>query len=749
MNAMVDVLSAETSGGIDTPEPIAEPATGGTARTSRSRPVPLTVLVTLSVLMASSAPKAEARITRIALNRAESPAFEGAAFDAAGQFEKLVGIAHGEVDPTQPANAIIQDLQLAPRNGRGMVEYSTDVYIIKPIDMRRGNRLIAYEFVNRGLKNLLHLVQLNVRWRTVSDPLTAGDGYLQKMGYTIVWSGWQGDVRPVNDRMTIRLPIARNPDGAPITGIVRHEIIVRTPTPTTGFNMSRFTHPATDTTYATANTNNRTPFPDGFVPTLTVRTSPEDARVRIPNPEWAFGKCGRDGLVISSDRDLCLTNGDQFKPGRLYELIYRARDPLVMGLGYAAVRDLIAFFKQEPRDDAGTPNPLWLDGERPKAITAGTSQSGRAIRSFIHLGFNADEAGRTVFEGVFAHSASGRSPLNSRFSHGGRAWGSVADADYPAFEFPFTYEPMKDPLTGRTDGILRRCLKSGTCPKIVHVATALEMWDGRQSLGLTDPLGRHDLPEPTLVRTYIAGSTQHAPATPMAGSHGGPFGDCVQQTNPNSDVDATRALWKALTNWVRDGVPPPPSVVPRIRDGTLVPPSRLRFPEIPANVYEGIIRAAVKPPPRANPLAVHDYGPLFRSADESGIIGLEPRAVIGTRNYTILVPAVDADGNDRAGRLSTTVLAPLGTYTGWNFARDNWPDRQCSLSGSFIPFARTRAERLAVGDPRLSLEERYGNHRGYVTAVTLAAHRLVEQRLLLPEDADRAIDEARASEVLQ
>jgi hypothetical protein len=724
-------------------------ASGRTSCAARGRRRRLTTLATLTILFAASAPEAEARITRIVLERAESPAFEGAAFGDAGQFEKLVGVAYGEVDPRQPLNAIIQDVELAPRNARGMVEYSTDVYIIKPIDLKRGNRMMVYEFANRGNKTLLNLVQLNVRWRTPNDALTAGDGNLQRMGYTIVWSGWQGDVRRVAGRMTMRVPVATNPDGSPITGVVRQEIIVPAPAYSAAFNISRFTRPDTDTTYATVSLDNRKPFADGFLPTLTVRNNPDDPRVPIPNTAWTFARCGTFS-VVPSDRDLCLTNGDRFQPGRIYELIYRARDPLVMGLGYAAVRDLMAFFKYEARDDAGTANPLWLPGDRPKTVTVGTSQSSRNIRSFIHLGFNQDEAGRMVFDGAFAHSAAGRGQINTRFSHGGRAWGQVPDNDYPAYEFPFAYMPMEDPLTGRTDGILRRCLKTNSCPKIFHLATSLEMWEGRQSLGLTDPLGRVDLREPALVRTYIFGSTQHGRVTTMTGSRGGAFGDCAQQTNPNSDLEPTRALWKAFTDWVRVGAVPPSSVVPRVRDGTLVPAPQLRFPAIPANTYEGIIRAAVKVPSLPNTLAVRDYGPLFRGADESGIITVEPPAVVGPRGYTILVPAVDDDGNDVAGRLSIALLAPLGTYTGWNFGRgDRWPERMCALEGSFIPFARTRAERLAVGDPRPSLEERYGNTQGYVAAVRAAARRLVEQRLLLPEDADRLINEALVSEVLR
>lgn len=705
----------------------------------------ISVTLVLAVLLFGEVPVAEARITQLVITRVESPTFGGASFGGAGQFEKVVGVAFGEVDPTHPLNATIQDIELAPRNERGMVEYNTDFFIIKPVDMTRGNRMLFYNVVNRGNKGGFTTFNLGAT-QPANEPTGPGDGFLQHLGYTLIWSGWQADVLPGGGRMTMRVPVATNPDGTPITGIVRQEIIVGAPTVTTAINTSRFTSAANHSTYPTASTDNQTAFPDGFLPTLTVRTFPGDPRIPIANTDWSFASCPPGGPVTTSATHLCYPDG--FEPGKIYELIYRAQNPLVMGLGYAAMRDLHAFFKHERQDDVGNANPLWLENERPLAVFSGSSQSGRNMRTFIHLGFNEDEAGQIVFEGALPHIGGGRAQFNSRFSHAGRAWGHVFDADYPAYEFPFSYMPSRDPLTGKTNGILTRCLKTNTCPKIFHVATALEIWEGRQSLGLTDPLGRHDLGEPGFVRTFIMVSTQHGSATPIAGSIGGPFGECYQQTNPNPQRETMRALWKALTDWVRDGVRPPPSAVPRLRDRTLVLPSRVDFPSIPANNYEGISRPAVTFLALANPLRARDWGPLFNNEDESGIITTEPPHA-GTRQYTILVPQVNADGNDLGGVRSATLQAPLGTYTGWNLGRaDRWPNHLCSLQGSFIPFARTQAERLAVGDPRPSLEERYGSHAGYVAAVRAGAERLVNQRLLLPADAERLISEAEASDVL-
>jgi hypothetical protein len=714
-------------------------------------------LLALAVLLFTAIPSAEARITRVVFTRVESPTFGGASFGAAGEFEKLVGTAYGEVDPSHPLNAIIQDIDLAPRNAQGMVEYSTDIYIIKPVDMTKGNRALVYELGNRGNKLLWSFVQLNLGVIGGNEPTTAGDGFLQRMGYTVVWSGWQPDVLAGDGRMTMRVPIARNPDGSSIVGIVRAEFPITSTSITTTLplsfgNSSGRTHAS----YATVSGDNQRPLPDGFLPTLTVRGREQDPRVPISNTQWAFGSCPDGVNLTPSDTEICLFSGFQF--GKIYELIYRAKDPTVIGLGYAGTRDLVSFLKHERHDDYGTLNPLWIEndakhekkrghhGKEPlKAVTTGSSQSGRNIRQYIHLGFNEDEAGRIVFEGALPHIGGGRAAFNIRFGQPGRAWGHQVDHDYPAYEFPFSYMPTHDPLTGKTNGVLKRCRKTNTCPKIFHAATPSEIWEGRDSLGRTDPLGRHDLGEAGFVRNYIMASTQHGPAPfpPL-------FGNCQQQSNPNPQRETMRALWVAFTQWINEGIKPPPSQAPTLRDGTLVLPSKVDFPLIPANNYGGVSRPAVKYLALVNPLWVLNFGPLFNNEDESGIITVEPPEVLESLQYTILVPQVDADGNDLAGIRTTAIQAPIATYAGWNpFRPGLFGEQLCTRQGSYIPFARTRAERLAIGDPRLSLEERYGTHEGYVAAVRAAAARLVAQRFLLPEDAARLISEAEASDVLR
>jgi hypothetical protein len=697
----------------------------------------------------------EARITRIVITQTESPAFGGTSFGAVGQVEKLVGTAFGEVDPSDPRNAIIQDIDLAPRNAGGMVEYSTDLYILKPINLASGNHLILYDVANRGNKLAMSL-SFNLNSGGGNNPTTAadaGDGFLQWQGYTLVWSGWQADVLPGNSRVTMQVPVARNRDGSSITGIVRGEYIVAAATNTLNLSSGTFTG-LTHASYPTVSTDNKTPLADGFLPTLTVRSHEKDPRVAVSNTLWAFGSCPGGVTVIPSPTQICVL-GAGFQPGKIYELLYRGKDPLVIGLGYAGIRDLISFFKHQRYDDTGTPNPLWIGYDRHphrtnndvQAIVTGSSQSGRNIRTFLHLGFNEDEQGQIAFDAAFPLIGGGRAAFNIRFGQPGRAWGYVADHLYPAYEFPFTYSTTHDPITGQTGGILESCRQHHMCPKIFHFATALEIWEGRQSLGLTDPLGRHDIHDPDLVRTYLQTSTQHAPSAFPPGFNAS-LGPCQQQTNPNSYKETQRSLLVALADWLQKGVQPPPSHVPELRDGTLVLPSQVNFPDIPANNYGGVSRPAVKFLALANPLKALDYGPLFNEFDESGIPTIEPPGV-SSLQYTILVPQVDADGNDIGGIRSTAVLAPTATHTGWNLYNGVFQDDLCTLSGSYIPFATTPAERLATGDPRLSLEERYGTHAGYVDAVRKATKKLVKDRLLLPVDADRLIGAADASNVLK
>lgn len=696
-----------------------------------------------AALLGLATAPAEARVTGVEIGKRE-PAFGGQTFGAVGAYQHLVGRVTGELDPADPANAIIQDINLAPRNARGMVEYTTDIEILKPDDIARGNRMLFFEVNNRGNKLALSAFNEAVAGgladrNRLSSP---GDGWLMRAGYTMIWFGWEMDVRPGMNRIGMAPVVARRSDGSAVTGIVRSEIV--TPAPAASVPISRsqqvLTYPPDSyDSYPTASLDNATPSPDGFLPTLTVRAREQDPREPIPNTQWSFGVCEPGGPVTPDEKHVCLSGG--FEPGRLYELIYRAKDPTVGGLGYAAARDVGAFLRNAEKDDAGVPNPVYRPDNL--AIIEGSSQSGRMIRSLIALGFNRDENGRQVFDGAFPHIGGGLMPLNVRFGQPVRAWGEQTDHLYPAYDFPFAYARQFDPLTQRAGGLFDRCAATGACPRLFHVATALEMWEGRQSLGLTDPLGLVDAPEPANVRTYIMASTQHGAAPLPLATHA-PFGNCQEQPNPNPQVWTMRALMSAFTAWVRDNVAPPPSARPSIADGTLVPPDRVLFPEIPANAYGGVERPAASPLRLYDPLHVLDFGPLYRAEDTSGVISREPpRTLPGS--YGVLEMQVDADGNDLAGVRSVFLQAPIGTYTGWNLGRkDRFENGLCNLQGSFIPFAETKSERLAIGDPRLSLEERYPSKEAYLAVFRKAADDLVARRFLLPDDAALLIGRAES-----
>lgn len=702
---------------------------------------PIRWLAAFALLSLLDAGLAEARITRIEIAKVE-PAFGGQAFGGVGAYERLSGRAFGEVDPADPANALIQDLNLAPRNARGMVEYTTDIEILKPKDMARGNRILFFEVNNRGRKLAVNAFNEGVTGGDADkNALTsAGDGWLMRQGYTMVWFGWEMDVGSSLGRLTMAPVVAHNRDGSPITGLVRSEMITPIAAPSIPIGLSQQIQgfpPDSFDSYASASLDNRTPSGDGFVPTLTVRAREQDPRVPIPASEWSFATCEAGKAPVPDAKHICLKAG--FEPGHLYELIYRAKDPMVLGLGFAATRDLGTFLRRVEKDDAGTANPVYRTENL--AVIEGSSQSGRMIRSFLALGFNRDEAGLRVFDGAYPHIGGGLMPLNVRFGQPNRAWGEQTDHVYPAYDFPFTYARQTDPLTNRTQGVLDRCAATDTCPRLFHVATALEMWEGRQSLGLTDPLGRADVADPANVRTFIFASTQHgAAALPLATK--APFGNCQQQPNPNPHLWTMRALLTALAAWVRDDKAPPDSAVPRIADGTLVAPDQVHFPPIPANHYGEVERPATPSLLTYNNLHVLEFGPSYRAEDSSGIITQEPPR-ISTASYGVLEMQVDTDGNDLGGIRSVFVETPIGTYTGWNlFRKGRFENGLCNLQGSFIPFARTRAERDAVGDPRLSIEERYPTREAYLTQFRRGAEALVAKRYLLREDADLLIARA-------
>jgi hypothetical protein len=643
-------------------------------------------------------PAVDARITHIQVVSVQSPTFGGLSFGDVGQYEKIFAIAYGEVDPADARNALITDIQLAPRNASGKVEYNVDVHIIKPIDMSKGNGRILYDVVNRGNDILLGVMN-GAGGNNPTTAADAGTGLMMRLGYTHVVSGWEdeGLVAPGNSRALARLPIARNPDGSSVVANTITEQIFDAPTGTT-FPL----------TYAAANldksqaymlVHNHTSFVGG----------PLVNRVLVPSSVWSYV----DNLTVQINRtDPFLAPYDQ---GAAFEFVYPAKDPQVLGLGFAATRDVVSYLRHSNAAD----NPL--RGGIQFAITHGESESGRYLKGFTYWGFNQDEDGNIVFEGI-QPKISGAHAIasNDRFGDANATGRSYQRHLSAKQEFPFTYEVRTDPIGGKTDGIFVRCQATNTCPKVAHTDSGNEPRLKPTNLVTQDGLGR-DIVLPDNVRVYDIGSTQHAPQANVSTA---PSGVCQQPGNPNPHSPYVRALLVELDQWATQGIPPPPSKYARANDGTLVtslPQSSSGFPVIPGVVYTGWY----------NPVDLLDKSTL-------------PPTPIPGKSYTVLVPKADADGNDLPGIRTAQVQVPVATYTGWALRRAPFAaNEDCALTGQFIPFAKTLAARTATGDPRPSLAERYPTFDTYDGQLITAINNVIQERSLLCEDGTRELARLR------
>lgn len=641
------------------------------------------------------------------------PFADGISFGDTGPYERLTGRVAFAVDPEAPAQADVVDIALAPRDAAGRVRFEADVMILRPLE--GGNGRLFFDYGNRGNKRALQFFNDAPH---SNDPITAahaGNGFLMRRGYAIAWLAWEGDILPGDGRLVLDVPIASEA-GRSITGRVRTEIIpdaeILYTVPLSG-RTSAHSYPIADR-------------PDAV---LTRRRYPYDAPEVIPPTEWAFAQmvaggggeaAGTEHALLPSDRFIHYPAG--FRPGWIYEIIYTARDPKLMGLGHVAVRDFVSFLKYE----TGEANPL---AGLSMAYAWGRSQTGRCIRDFVYRGYNADAAGRRVFDGVMPHVAgAGRKWLNHRFASpivsGGQQYEdhfNIADS------FPFSYAMSVDHLTGKEDAILKR---PDTDPLVFHTQTATEYWVRRGSLVHTDTLG-NDLPQPDTVRVYFWSSSQHSANPLLAAPSKG-----IGQNYSNSVATSMlfRAMMDAMDAWATDGTPPPDSAMPLRADGTLVDYATWaeQFPAIP-----GVMTLA-----EPNALPLLDFGPdaehgLLREPPRLVPLRNDPDGEPGLR-YTVLVPSVDVDGNDVAGVRAPMVQAPLGTYTGWNpRARGHGHGAQWRFEGSYLPFPDTESERAMTVDPRVSVQERYGDVDAYVTAIRRAAKALVAQGLMLEEDVER------------
>jgi hypothetical protein len=649
-------------------------------------------------------------ITRLVVTSTEV-AFEGRSFGNVGTYQKVRGKAYGELDPADPRNAVITDLALAPRNARGLVEYAMDFYILRPADPARGNHKLFYEANNRGSK-LFGTLNQSTGGNDPSSSADGGQAFLLNQGYTLAWSGWDPSAPAGANNLTITLPVAHNADGSAITGPNYEYYVFDDP----GNQVPPLTYPAANLDPAQA--------------TLTVRAHLTDQPQTIPASGWVY--YGDSGFRL-------LPLGTAFQPDLIYEFTYPARDPIVGGIGFAATRDFVALLRHGRADDANAPNPLAGDVRR--VLAYAVSQPARYLNDFVWLGFNEDERGGKVFDAILNWLGAGTGiGLNDRFGQPSRTERLRMNHLYPEGRFPFAWTSTTDALTGKTDGRLRRCLLSDTCPRVMVVNSASEYWAKTASLTHTDPQGQ-DLDDPEQVRFYMLAGVEHT----QVGSPANSPGVCMQ---PRSTVDATpalRALFMALDQWL-DGVAPPPSAVPRRSEGTAVfsetpaAPSQgvgvvrqaaLGWPAIPGVSYTGVVTVR----------ELLDFGPLF----DSGILGWQPPKSTG-KFYPSFVSRVDIDGNELAGIRLPPVAVPTATFTGWGLrapARGG-PDG-CEGFGQTITLASGAAQRQQSGDPRLSVSERWANRNAYVNAVSAAAAALRDRRLLLQADVDAYVAAARGN----
>jgi hypothetical protein len=654
-----------------------------------------------------------AGIVKIEISSVESPAFGGKVFGMIGMYEKLRGKAYCEVDPYDPHNAVITDMALAPRNAKGMVEYSMDIYILKPVNSGKGNHRLFFEVNNRGAK-LFGGFNNSRGGNNPTSAADAGEGFLMNQGYSMAWCGWDISATPGNNNLTIAVPIARNPDGFSITG--------------PSYEYIEFDNPAAtrySLAYPAASLNK-------MEASLIMRNKLGDSATIIQPDGWDY----------ASDRSIkLLPDGTAFKQSAIYEFRYTAKDPLVAGLGLAATRDFISFLKNEKSDKFGYSNPL--AGTIRFTFSFTVSQPARYLNDFQTLGFNEDEQGRRVIDGVENWLGGGSGvAINYRFAQPGRTERNRQNHLYPEAVFPFAYTVMKDAVTEKTAGRSEKCSVSNTCPKVFEINSANEYWVKAASLLHTDLKG-NDIPDPPDVRFFLVSGAQHG--TGNAANRG----ICQQFQNPVNAEPLLRALFVALDQWVTKGIKPPDSNVPRRLKGTAamavhkegsatgtVPQQALGWPDIPGVVYNGLITTRY----------FTDFGKLM----SKGIISVYPGNALDQPVYPNFVSKVDADGNEIAGIRLPPVAVPIATTTGWALRREGFGENDgCEGTGQFIPFKTTKSERLAAGDPRLSLEERYHTHKSYVEAVAASVSKLVTERLLLEEDARKYNQAADAGDVLR
>ena len=602
-------------------------------------------------------------------------------YGTAGPYEIITGVIYLEVDPMNPANQSIVDLKLAPTNDRGTVEFSTEFELHKPVDARRGNRRLMYFVNNRGYKiGAGHFC------------FEAGGNWLYRNGWSYLWCGWNCDVQESGGRFNIHVPVATQ-NGETITGRIYAEMISYA-------NDTVYSLPIVwggSVAYEPVDMND----PQAV---LTMRQYRWEEPIEIPRNHWRFAHV-EDEQVVPDPGSIYIQEG--FRPGWLYDLVYVGKDPMVTGLGMAAIRDVVSFFKHEEVDEAVVVNPLADVIEYVYAW--GHSQSGRLLNHFVYQNFDGDEEGRMVFDGIMSNCpGGGKGQFNSRFAQFTRHGSHHEDNLFPIDFFPLATVEQHDPVTGKRGDAFARARESGFLPKMFYINSSTDYWTRAASLLHTDVEGKRDIQIDPNVRMYLVAGITHVDG--RIGILG-------------------RALLTALDQWVSDGTVPPESRIPRVADGTLVTLEawRNRFPAIPG---------VPTPPSFYHPYRL-DPGPRW---DSEGIADIVPPAT-GPR-YVCLVPQVDEDGNEIAGIRLPDVAVPPATYAGWTMRNPAYSLTLGRNTGRTWAFPSTESRRIEAGDPRKSIAERYSSKEDFLFRVTESLLKLREERLLLDEDFSSLLDKA-------
>jgi hypothetical protein len=627
------------------------------------------------------------------------PYASGKSFGIVGPYERWRGKVRFAFDTDLPSNRPIVDLELARRGGPGQtVEAEADFEMLVPVQRDRANGCLFYEVNNRGNKTAPNIID------------GGGDEFLCRQGFVVLWSGWISELLPGGERLRLTTPPPLA-DGQPVRGVVRYELVVEQPS-----DRANIAHRANIASYPPAAESMNSAV-------LTRREREADRRQVVPRSDWKLIVHPVDSSAGAAMPRVDLELAGGLQPGWIYEVLYQATSPIVPGIGLAAIRDVVASLKY---DRSAERNPLIAgDSTSPirRAIGFGTSQSGRCLRHFLLEGFNADEQGRKVFDGVISHVAGGGlGSFNHRFASPNRTNGQHEEQSFAADFFPFTYGDETDPHTGKVDGILRRARQAHVVPKLFHTQSSSEYWHRAGSLVHTDPMGERDSVIPNEVRIYTFAGTQHSPGSGIPASPG----NGTLAGNPADYRPFMRALVRAMDDWVRDDREPPPSVYPRIDNGTLVDwrQQSSGWPAIPGVAYPQVVHVP----------CLLDRGPEW---DRRRIATIEPPRVVAA--YRVRIPAFAADGNERGALSLPAIQVPVGSYTGWNLRseRIGAAGELLSLQGGFIPFAKSDSERANVGDPRPALQSRYRDYADYHTQYRNAASELLRTGYLLDEDLPR------------